>query len=201
MNINNNNNIGDIKRLEELKSQSSIRKSEVDVQQEVLNSVFDAANTIKVNDVNEEILADKERELSPFRKAIANLISFFTGNNANKVGEVDGATPTNGPQSSEEWIDELTKRAENNVPYYDSSQIISYGNYSKIETNGTTIFSRDDAVSAKEDGKDVGGVQKIGGKNGQEFFVLTNEDGTKGVFDPKSGEFLPENKAKEMGLI
>ena len=89
----------------------------------------------------------------------------------------------------------------NNIGYYNSSQIFTYGDYSKIETGGTTVKVSSNGVSAQENGQDIGGVQKITGKNGQEFFVLTNEDGTKGVFDPKSGEFLSENKAKEMGLI
>jgi len=201
MNINNNNNIGDIKRLEELKNQSTVKKSDIDVQQEVLNSVFDSANDVNNDKEFGEPTLVEAKELNPFKKAITNLINFFTGNNTNKTGEteqVDGSNPTTGIQPTGELVADFTAEALNDK-FHDRTDMTATGNTYK--TGSIEVTFSQNAVSAKEGGQDVGGVQKIAGKNGQEFFVLINEDGTKGVFDPKSGEFLSENKAKEMGLI
>ncbi len=201
MNINNNNNIGDIKRLEELKNQSTVKKSEIDVQQEVLNSVFDSANDVNNDKEFGEPTLVEAKELNPFKKVINVLLDILGVKNTNKAGEASQtgeANSTAGSQATGELVAGLTTESTNDkVGYYDHSQIEG----DTITTGDTTVKVSSNGVSAQENGQDVGGVEKRTGNDGKQYLVLADANGKKQAYDPVKGEFLPENKAKEMGLI
>ena len=198
MNINNNNNIGDIKRLEELKNQSTVKKSEIDVQQEVLNSVFDSANDVNNDKEFGEPTLVEAKELNPFKKAINVLLDILGVKNTNKAGEAGQTGKANSTAGTQELVADLTTKPTNDeVGYYDRSQIEG----DTITTGNTTVTVSSNGVSAQENGQDVGGVEKRTGNDGEQYLVLADANGKKQAYDPVKGEFLPENKAKEMGLI
>lgn len=60
---------------------------------------------------------------------------------------------------------------------------------------GETIYAKKDGSIRVIDatGKSAGGIQQL--PNGMQ--VLTQADGKQGVYDPKKGEFLPDNEAQK----
>ena len=64
-----------------------------------------------------------------------------------------------------------------------------------ITHNGEKMKVKDGSITVTDaDGKSVGGIKQL--SNGMQ--VLAQADGKQGVFDPKKGEFLPDNEAQKI---
>lgn len=60
---------------------------------------------------------------------------------------------------------------------------------------GETINAKDGSITVTDaNGKSAGGIKQL--PNGMQ--VLTQADGKQGVFDPRKGEFLPDNEAQKI---
>ena len=65
----------------------------------------------------------------------------------------------------------------------------------KIVHNRETIEASSNSIDVKDaTGKSTGGIKLL--NNG--MYCLLGEDGKQGVFDPKKGEFLPDNEAQKI---
>ena len=202
MNVNNNNNNIDVEqRLNALNASSIIRKSDIDVQEKVLNSVFDSANDVNNDKEFGEPTLKEEKELSPFKKAVNVLLDILRVKKTNKAGETSQTGDVNstaGSQAPGELVAGLTTEStDDKVGYYDHSQIEG----DTITTGDTTVKVSSNGVSAQENGQDVGGVEKRTGNDGKEYLVLADANGKQQAYDPEEGEFLPENEAQKRGLI
>ena len=61
--------------------------------------------------------------------------------------------------------------------------------------NGETIKASSNSIDVTDaTGKSTGGIKLL--NNG--MYCLLGEDGKQGVFDPKKGEFLPDNEAQQI---
>lgn len=61
--------------------------------------------------------------------------------------------------------------------------------------NGETIKASSNSIDVTDaTGKSTGGIKLL--NNG--MYCLLGEDGKQGVFDPKKGEFLPDNEARQI---
>lgn len=64
-----------------------------------------------------------------------------------------------------------------------------------IKHGGETVHAEDGSITVTDaDGKNAGGIKQL--PNGMQ--VLAQADGKQGVFDPKKGEFLPDNEAQKI---
>ena len=74
-------------------------------------------------------------------------------------------------------------------------EVVEHPDGSKdITHNGEKMKVKDDSITVIDaTGKSAGGIQQL--PNGMQ--VLTQADGMQGVYDPKKGEFLPDNEAQK----
>lgn len=163
--------------------QSGLRRDDV---QTNVRSIFDQYDTNGDKVLNEQ---DGAGAVKKFWNAAKTFLDNLKGDNKTKqkgtAADVQGATAT--PQN-----EEPTKFDKNgNV----IREIVENPDGSKdITHNGEKMKVKDDSITVIDaTGKSAGGIQQL--PNGMQ--VLTQADGKQGVYDPKKGEFLPDNEAQK----
>ena len=127
------------------------------------------------------------RNQFPEASAILDNILKLIG--ANKAKEAAVTDATNSPVQNEESTN--FDKTGNVIP---DTKTNPDGSTDTI-FNGEKVRGTKHSVSVTgEDGKLVGGIKLL--QNG--MFTLTQSDGKVDVYDPKTGEFIPEDKAKEI---
>lgn len=162
-----------------------------------IREYFNSATSME----NNKNVIDTEKESTFFNNAInilrnqfpgaANIIDNIVdkltgGNNAKETAVTDA---TNSPVQNEESTN--FDKTGNVIPDTKTNPDGS------TDTNfkGENVHATPKSVSVTgEDGKPVGGTKVL--PNGMQ--VLTQSNGKVDVYDPKTGEFLPEDKAKEI---
>lgn len=127
-----------------------------------------------------------ENEVKTFNTMVQNFIAKITGKE-DAASAVNNAT--NSPVQNEEPtnFDETGKVIPDTKTNPDGSTDTNF--------HGENVHGTDNSVSVTgEDGKPVGGTKVL--PNGMQALIQSN--GKVDVYDPKTGEFLPEDKAKEI---
>lgn len=163
--------------------QSGLRRDDV---QTNLRSIFDQYDTNGDKVLNEQ---DGAGAVKKFWNAAKTFLDNLKGAGKTEqkgtAADVNAATAT--PQN-----EEPTKFDKNgNV----IREIVENPDGSKdITHNGEKMKIKDDSITVTDaNGKSAGGIQQL--PNGMQ--VLTQADGKQGVYDPKKGEFLPDNEAQK----
>lgn len=157
-------------------------------QEQEIQSIFNRLNTDGNNVLNEQ---DGAGTVQKFWTAVNNFL-----NNLKNIGkseqkgtaaDVNGATTL--PQN-EEPLTTFDKDG-NVIPEVTDNP----GGSRTIKHAGETIEASSNSIDVKDaTGKSTGGIKLL--NNG--MYCLLGEDGKQGVFDPKKGEFLPDNEAQKI---
>lgn len=164
--------------------QNGLRRNDV---QENLRSIFDQYDTNGDKVLNDN---DGAGTVQKFWTAAKNFLNNLKGTDKTEhkgnAQDVANATITQQPEEPTKFdkngnvIPEVTENP-------DGSTTTRHG--------GETVNAKDGNITVTDaNGKSVGGIKQL--PNGLQ--VLTQADGTQGVFDPKKGEFLPEDKAQKI---
>lgn len=149
-------------------------------------SIFNKCNT----DGNEQL---EGTEVNNFKSMLANLKNKLMGG-AEKTQESkptgtaeDVKNATNQPTTNS-----VDKFAEDGS-YKTDVKIVD--GHKEITTGGETVKVGDNSLDVTgQNGESIGGTKMLA--NGMQ--VLTQPNGEQGVFDPKKGQFLPEEEAKKV---
>ena len=165
--------------------QSGLRRDDV---QTNVRSIFDQYDTNGDNVLNEQ---DGAGTVQKFWTAVNNFLNSLKniGKSEQKgtAADVNGATTL--PQN-EEPLTTFDKDG-NVIPEVTDNP----GGSRTIKHAGETIEASSNSIDVKDaTGKSTGGIKLL--NNG--MYCLLGEDGKQGVFDPKKGEFLPDNEAQKI---
>lgn len=177
-------NVGGNQPVNDRQIQSGLRRNDV---QTNVRSIFDQYDTNGDKVLNEQ---DGAGAVKKFWNAAKTFLDNLKGDNKTEqkgtAADVNAATAT--PQN-----EEPTKFDKNgNV----IREIVENSDGSKdITHNGEKMKIKDDSITVIDaNGKSVGGIQQL--SNGMQ--VLAQADGKQDVYDPKKGEFLPDNEAQKI---
>ena len=152
-----------------------------------LRSIFDQYDTNGDKVLNEQDGAGTVKKFWNAAKAFLNNLK-GTGKTEQKGtnADVQGATTT--PQNEEPTRFDKNGNVIPEVTHNpDGSTTTVHG--------GETINAKDGSITVTDaNGKSAGGIKQL--PNGMQ--VLTQADGKQGVFDPRKGEFLPDNEAQKI---
>ena len=154
-----------------------------------LRSIFDQYDTNGDKVLNEQ---DGAGTVKKFWNAAKTFLDNLKGDNKTEqkgtVADVQGATAT--PQNEDKTRTTFAPNG-NVIP-----EIVENPDGSKdITHNGEKMKVKDGSITVTDaNGKNAGGIKQL--SNGMQ--VLTQADGKQGVFDPKKGEFLPDNEAQKI---
>ena len=152
-----------------------------------LRSIFDQYDTNGDKVLNEQ---DGAGAVKKFWNAAKTFLDNLKGDNKTEqkgtAADVQGATAT--PQNEEPTQFDKNGNVIPEVTHNpDGSTTIVH--------NGETIEASSNSIDVKDaTGKSTGGIKLL--NNG--MYCLLGEDGKQGVFDPKKGEFLPDNEAQQI---
>lgn len=152
-----------------------------------LRSIFDQYDTNGDKVLNEQ---DGVGTVKKFWNAAKTFLDNLKGAGKTEQkgtnADVQGATTT--PQNEEPT---RFDKNGNVIP-----EIVENPDGSKdITHNGEKMKVKDGSITVTDaTGKSAGGIQQL--PNGMQ--VLTQADGKQGVYDPKKGEFLPDNEAQKI---
>lgn len=152
-----------------------------------LRSIFDQYDTNGDKVLNEQ---DGAGTVKKFWNAAKTFLDNLKG--AGKTEQKGTAADVNGattlPQNEEPTKFDKDGNVIPEVTYNpDGSKTTLHG--------GEKIHAKDDSITVTDaNGKNAGGIKQL--SNGMQ--VLTQADGKQGVFDPKKGEFLPDNEAQKI---
>lgn len=169
----------------QVQSQDGIRRSDVAENQ---RSIFDKLDANHDGVLNEQ--GDSKGVMAKFKQMVANLTGANKKEDVTPTGtKEDVNAATNTPVKNEE----ITKfdKDGNVIPDIKHNRDGS----SDTTFHGEKVHATNDSVDVKgQDGKHVGSTKVL--PNGMQ--VLSQPDGKQGVYDPKQGEFLPENEAQKI---
>ena len=158
-------------------------------QEQGIQSIFNKLNTDGNNVLNEQ---DGAGTVQKFWNAAKTFLDNLKGAGKTEqkgtAADVQGAT--NASQNEDKTRPTFAPNG-NVIP-----EIVENPDGSKdITHNGEKMKVKDDSITVTDaNGKNAGGIQQL--PNGMQ--VLTQADGKQGVFDPKKGEFLPDNEAQKI---
>ncbi len=165
---------------------NGLRRGDV---QENLISIFDQYDKNGDKVLNEQ---DGAGAVEKFWNAAKTFLDNFKGNNKTEqkgtLEDVKNATNQKTTNNVDKFEADGTYKTEVAVNPDGSKFIQHGGDKINVGPNGKSI----DVTGA--DGKNAGGIKQL--PNGMQ--VLTQADGKQGVFDPKKGEFLPDNEAQQI---
>lgn len=156
-------------------------------QEQEIQSIFNRLNTDGNNVLNEQ---DGAGTVQKFWTAVNNFLNSLKniGKSEQKgtAADVQGATTT--PQNEEPTRFDKNGNVIPEVTHNpDGSTTTVHG--------GETINASSNSIDVTDaTGKSTGGIKLL--NNG--MYCLLGEDGKQGVFDPKKGEFLPDNEAQKI---
>ena len=156
-------------------------------QEQEIQSIFNRLNTDGNNVLNEQ---DGAGAVKKFWNAAKTFLDNLKGDKKTEqkgtVADVQGATTT--PQNEEPTRFDKNGNVIPEVTHNpDGSTTTVHG--------GETINAKDGSITVTDtNGKSAGGIKQL--PNGMQ--VLTQADGKQGVFDPRKGEFLPDNEAQKI---
>ena len=157
-------------------------------QEQEIQSIFNRLNTDGNNVLNEQ---DGAGTVQKFWTAVNNFL-----NNLKNIGKSEQkgtAADVNGATFASQNEEPLTTfdKDGNVIPEVTKNPDGS----TKIVHNRETIEASSNSIDVKDaTGKSTGGIKLL--NNG--MYCLLGEDGKQGVFDPKKGEFLPDNEAQKI---
>ena len=152
-----------------------------------LRSIFDQYDTNGDKVLNEQDGAGTVKKFWNAAKAFLNNLKGTGKTEQNGTNaDVQGATTT--PQNEEPTRFDKNGNVIPEVTHNpDGSTTTVHG--------GETINAKDGSITVTDaNGKSAGGIKQL--PNGMQ--VLTQADGKQGVFDPRKGEFLPDNEAQKI---
>lgn len=178
-------NIGGNQPIKQIQS-NGLRRDDV---QTNLRSIFDQYDTNGDKVLNEQ---DGAGTVKKFWNAAKTFLDNLKG--AGKTEQKGTAADVQGATNASQNEDKTrTTFAPNGnvIP-----EIVENPDGSKdITHNGEKMKVKDDSITVTDaNGKNAGGIKQL--SNGMQ--VLTQADGKQGVFDPKKGEFLPDNEAQKI---
>ena len=156
-------------------------------QEQGIQSIFNRLNTDGNNVLNEQ---DGAGTVQKFWTAVNNFLNSLKniGKSEQKgtAADVNGATTL--PQNEEPTKFDKNGNVIPEVTYNPDGSTTTVHNGETIKASSNSI----DVTDAT--GKSTGGIKLL--NNG--MYCLLGEDGKQGVFDPKKGEFLPDNEAQKI---
>ena len=162
--------------------QSGLRRDDV---QTNVRSIFDQYDTNGDKVLNEQ---DGAGAVKKFWNAAKTFLDNLKGDNKTEqkgtAADVNGATTL--PQNEEPTKFDKNGNVIPEVTYNTDGSITIVHKEDNIKVEDGSITVTD------ADGKNVGGIKRLRGMQ-----VLTQADGKQGVYDPKKGEFLPDNEAQK----
>lgn len=164
--------------------QNGLKRDDVDVK---LRKFFDQYDTNGDKVLNDQ---DGVGTVQKFRNAAKAFLNNLKGAGKTEQkgtnADVQGATAT--PQNEEPTRFDKNGNVIPEVTHNpDGSTTTVHG--------GETINAKDGSITVTDaNGKSAGGIKQL--PNGMQ--VLTQADGKQGVFDPRKGEFLPDNEAQKI---
>lgn len=156
-------------------------------QEQEIQSIFNKLNTDGNDVLNEQ---DGVGTVQKFWTAVNNFLNNLKniGKSEQKgtIADVQGATTT--PQNEEPTKFDKNGNVIPEVTHNpDGTTTTVHG--------GETIHASSNSIDVKDaTGKSTGGIKLLA--NG--MYCLLGEDGKQGVFDPRKGEFLPDNEAQKI---
>ena len=164
--------------------QSGLRRDDV---QTNVRSIFDQYDTNGDKVLNEQ---DGAGAVKKFWNAAKTFLDNLKGDNKTKqkgtAADVQGATAT--PQNEEPTKFDKNGNVIPEVTFNPDGS-------TRTVHNGEIINAKDGSIIVTDaDGKNVGGIKQL--SNGMQ--VLAQADGKQDVYDPKKGEFLPDNEAQKI---
>lgn len=179
-------NIGGNQPIDRQMQSNGLRRNDV---QENLRSIFDQYDTNGDKVLNEQ---DGAGTVKKFWNAAKTFLDNLKG--AGKTEQKGTAADVQGATVASQNGD---KTRTTFGPNGDVIPEVTYNPDGSITTQhaGETIYAKKDGSIRVIDatGKSAGGIQQL--PNGMQ--VLTQADGKQGVYDPKKGEFLPDNEAQK----
>ena len=156
-------------------------------QEQEIQSIFNRLNTDGNNVLNEQ---DGAGTVQKFWTAVNNFLNSLKniGKSEQKgtAADVNGATVA--PQNEEPTNFDKNGNVIPEVTFNPDGSKTTVHNGEIIEASSNSIDVKDAT------GKSTGGIKLL--NNG--MYCLLGEDGKQGVFDPKKGEFLPDNEAQKI---
>ena len=176
-------NIGGNQPIDRQMQSNGLRRDDV---QTNLRSIFDQYDTNGDKVLNEQ---DGAGTVKKFWNAAKTFLDNLKGAGKTEQkgtnADVQGATAT--PQNEEPTKFDKNGNVIPEVTYNTDGSITIVHKEDNINVENGSITVTD------ADGKSVGGIKQL--SNGMQ--VLAQADGKQGVYDPKKGEFLPDNEAQK----
>lgn len=167
----------------------SLRKADVASE---YHSIFDKFDTNKDAELNEK--DGNNNVIANFWNAVQNFINANKTEKTATPEDVQGATNVDGTNASQTTSIGGEYSLENTVSGLktefgpNGEKITSY-----TDSNGEAITATEEGDKTTISTESSGGVAVSGN-----FIVLTQPDGTQGVYDRSKGQFLPEDEAKKI---
>lgn len=158
-------------------------------QEQEIQSIFNRLNTDGNNVLNEQ---DGAGTVQKFWTAVNNFLNNLKniGKSEQKGTAADVQAATNASTNGDKTRTTFDKDG-NVIPEVTKNPV---GSTTTVH-NGETIEASSNSIDVKDaTGKSTGGIKLL--NNG--MYCLLGEDGKQGVFDPKKGEFLPDNEAQKI---
>lgn len=180
--------ISDVGRNPSINNNTGLKLQNVpNSQEQEIQSIFNRLNTDGNNVLNEQ---DGAGTVQKFWTAVNNFLNSLKniGKSEQKgtAADVNGATTL--PQNEEPTKFDKNGNVIPEVTYNPDGSTTTVHNGETIKASSNSI----DVTDAT--GKSTGGIKLL--NNG--MYCLLGEDGKQGVFDPKKGEFLPDNEAQQI---
>lgn len=131
-------------------------------------------------------------EVNSFKSMIANLRNKLMGGAEKAESKQTGTAEDVKNATNQPTTNSVDKFAEDGS-YKTDVKIVD--GHKEITTGGETVKVGDNSLDVTgQNGESIGGTKVL--PNGMQ--VLTQPNGEQGVFDPKKGQFLPEEEAKKV---
>ncbi len=157
-------------------------------QEQGIQSIFNRLNTDGNNVLNEQ---DGAGTVQKFWTAVNNFLNSLKniGKSEQKGTAADVQAATNASQNGDKTRTTFGPNG-NVIP-----EVVEHPDGSRdITHNGEKMKVKNGSITVTDaDGKSVGGIKQL--SNGMQ--VLAQADGKQGVYDPKKGEFLPDDEAQK----
>ena len=158
-------------------------------QEQGIQSIFNKLNTDGNNVLNEQ---DGAGTVQKFWTAVNNFLNSLK--NIGKSEQKGTAADVNGATFASQNEDKTRTTFGPNGKVIPEVTEHPDGSTTTVH-NGETIEASSNSIDVKDaTGKSTGGIKLL--NNG--MYCLLGEDGKQGVFDPKKGEFLPDNEAQKI---
>ena len=179
-------NVGGNQPINDRQIQSGLRRDDV---QTNVRSIFDQYDTNGDKVLNEQ---DGAGTVKKFWNAAKTFLDNLKG--AGKTEQKGTAADVNGATFASQNEDKTRTTFGPNGKVIPEVTENPDGSTTTVH-NGETIEASSNSIDVKDaTGKSTGGIKLL--NNG--MYCLLGEDGKQGVFDPKKGEFLPDNEAQKI---